>query len=227
MGILGSVTRGNKRNRRNSYTYARSSMSFGNTRRDKASDVASSGVLKTALSWVLGLGLGIVLLFGLTVGGLQLYRIATTSDFFTIRQIEIRGATHFSREAILKAAGIGEGINSLTVNIADVERGLRTRPWVASVAVKRRLPDAFEIRIREKIPSFWMLRDGVLHYADKQGRIIIPGILRECAALEKDVIFLGMMNRVEIWDKSRLEAEVELEENAGVEEAMDELGISL
>ena len=62
---------------------------------------------------------------------------------------------------------------------------------------------------------------------DKQGRIIIPGILRECAALEKDVIFLGMMNRVEIWDKSRLEAEEELEENAGVEEAMDELGISL
>ena len=149
-------------------------MSFGNTRRDKASDVASSGVLKTALSWVLGVGLGIVLLFGLTVGGLQLYRIATTSDFFTIRQIEIRGATHFSREAILKAAGIGEGINSLTVNIADVERGLRTSPWVASVAVKRRLPDAFEIRIREKIPSFWMLRDGVLHYADKQGRIIAP-----------------------------------------------------
>ena len=41
------------------------------------------------------------------------------------------------------------------------------------------------------------------------------------------MIFLGMMNRVEIWDKSRLEAEEELEENAGVEEAMDELGISL
>ncbi len=174
MGILGSITRGNKRNRRNSYTYARSSLSSGNSRTGGSSEHSFSGVLKTALSWTLGLGLGIALLLGLTVGGLQLYRMATTSDFFTIRKIEIRGATHFSREAILKAAGLEEGINSLTVNIADVEKGLRTSPWVASVAVKRRLPDAFEIRIREKIPSFWMLRDGVLHYADNQGRIIAP-----------------------------------------------------
>ena len=45
---------------------------------------------------------------------------------------------------------------------------------MASVAVKRRLPDAFEIRIRERIPAFWMLRDGVLHYADNRGNIIAP-----------------------------------------------------
>lgn len=43
-----------------------------------------------------------------------------------------------------------------------------------SVAVKRRLPDAFEIRIRERIPAFWMLKDGVLYYADNRGQIIAP-----------------------------------------------------
>ena len=48
------------------------------------------------------------------------------------------------------------------------------RKWVAAVAVKRRLPDAFEIRIRERIPAFWMLKDGVLHYADNRGRTIAP-----------------------------------------------------
>lgn len=62
---------------------------------------------------------------------------------------------------------------------------------------------------------------------DKQGRILIPGILRESAALEKDVVFLGMMNRIEVWDKTRLKAEEELEENAGLDDTMDELGISL
>lgn len=62
---------------------------------------------------------------------------------------------------------------------------------------------------------------------DKQGRILIPGILRESASLEKDVIFLGMMNRIEVWDKSRLKEEEELEETVGLEETMDELGISL
>ena len=171
MGILSSSKRNSRRPARNSYnSYSRSG----------ASSSSSSGGgsffshLKTALSWTLGLGLGAALLVGLALGGLQLHRLATTSDFFAIRRIEIRGTTHFTREEVLKAANLQPGVNSLTVNIADVEQGLRNNPWVASVAVKRRLPDAFEIRIRERIPAFWMLKDGVLFYADNKGQTIAP-----------------------------------------------------
>jgi len=35
---------------------------------------------------------------------------------------------------------------------------------------------------------------------DKQGRISIPSVLREYAALQKDVMVIGAMNRIEIWD---------------------------
>lgn len=35
---------------------------------------------------------------------------------------------------------------------------------------------------------------------DKQGRIIVPGYLREYAALDKAVVFAGLGDRVEIWD---------------------------
>jgi MraZ protein len=35
---------------------------------------------------------------------------------------------------------------------------------------------------------------------DKQGRITIPPILREYAALSKDCIVIGAMTRIEIWD---------------------------
>ena len=38
---------------------------------------------------------------------------------------------------------------------------------------------------------------------DKQGRILIPTTLREYGALEKEVVFIGVANRVEIWSKER------------------------
>lgn len=61
---------------------------------------------------------------------------------------------------------------------------------------------------------------------DKQGRILIPLKLRTHAKLEKDLVFIGMMNHIEIWDKATLEAR-EMEEDVALDEAMDELGISL
>ena len=36
---------------------------------------------------------------------------------------------------------------------------------------------------------------------DKQGRIMIPQILREHAGLEKDVVIAGVLGRVEIWSR--------------------------
>lgn len=36
---------------------------------------------------------------------------------------------------------------------------------------------------------------------DKQGRILIPGNLRDYAKLDKDVVVIGVSSRVEIWSK--------------------------
>ena len=49
---------------------------------------------------------------------------------------------------------------------------------------------------------------------DKQGRTLIPSGLRTFAHLEKEVVFIGMGKRAEIWDKARWdEKNAELEEN--------------
>ena len=35
---------------------------------------------------------------------------------------------------------------------------------------------------------------------DKQGRISLPSVLRDYASLQRDVMVIGAMNRIEIWD---------------------------
>ena len=62
---------------------------------------------------------------------------------------------------------------------------------------------------------------------DKQGRILVPALHREMADLEKDVVFVGMMNRVELWDKARYNTEETEEDEELLASAMDTLDISL
>ena len=40
---------------------------------------------------------------------------------------------------------------------------------------------------------------------DKQGRILIPHILRDHASLKKEVVFIGVSNRAELWSKEAWE----------------------
>lgn len=62
---------------------------------------------------------------------------------------------------------------------------------------------------------------------DKQGRIQVPQALRDYAALEKDVVVVGVADRVEIWDTESWAANsTEADElYAGIEEALSGEGI--
>ena len=40
-------------------------------------------------------------------------------------------------------------------------------------------------------------------HIDRQGRILIPTPLREHAAIERDIVFVGVGDEIEIWDRSR------------------------
>lgn len=105
---------------------------------------------------------------------LWLYGKATTSEFFATTHIDVTGNVRLSRDMVLKYGGLHEGDNSLSVSITEMERKLRATPWVEEVSVKRLLPDRFIIRIKERMPSFWVHKDGVLYYANERGEIIAP-----------------------------------------------------
>ena len=60
---------------------------------------------------------------------------------------------------------------------------------------------------------------------DKQGRILLPAVLREFAQLEKDVVLVGVGSRFEIWNKT-LWNETNVYDNMDeIAENMEGLGI--
>ena len=62
---------------------------------------------------------------------------------------------------------------------------------------------------------------------DKQGRFLIPSNLREFASLEKEVVVIGVLNKIEIWSKNKWLQYSEEENNSADEiaEKMSSLGI--
>ena len=62
---------------------------------------------------------------------------------------------------------------------------------------------------------------------DKQGRILVPNVLREFADLSKDVTLIGVGSRIEIWDKTRYEGASAYDDMEEIAEHMAELGLSI
>jgi MraZ protein len=62
---------------------------------------------------------------------------------------------------------------------------------------------------------------------DAQGRVLVPPHLREYAGLEREVTIAGVGPRIEIWDKTRFEEEIQetCEESQEISSLAAELGL--
>ncbi len=71
--------------------------------------------------------------------------------------------------------------------------------------------------LEQKIGELSMMREEVVAFQrffisgatectiDKLGRILIPPLLREYARLDREIVFVGLVKKFEIWDKQRWE----------------------
>jgi MraZ protein len=62
---------------------------------------------------------------------------------------------------------------------------------------------------------------------DKQGRIMLPGYLKEFAKIDKKIIFAGLYNRIEVWSEelwNTYKAQTERESN-NIAEQLGSLGV--
>ena len=62
---------------------------------------------------------------------------------------------------------------------------------------------------------------------DKQGRILLPSVLREFADITKDAVLVGVGSRIEIWSKNRWGGTVTYQDMDDIARHMAELGIGI
>lgn len=100
--------------------------------------------------------------------------------------------------------------------------GFPMEEWEAFVKHLETLPGSKEAR---KLKRYFMAGAAACD-VDKQGRVLIPAKLRETVGLEKDVVFVGVMNKIEIWSKDRWEENDDFGDVEDIAEHMSEFGLS-
>ncbi|MDD6326498.1 MAG: division/cell wall cluster transcriptional repressor MraZ [Lachnospiraceae bacterium] len=99
------------------------------------------------------------------------------------------------------------------------------KEWTIFEEKLQKLPALTNPEVRKFVRFFMAGATSV--EVDKQGRILLPAGLKEFAALEKDVVLIGVGNRVEIWSKERYEGTVSYEDMEEVAMHLSELGLGI
>lgn len=94
--------------------------------------------------------------------------------------------------------------------------------WEDFVNQLKELPGSKEAR---KLQRYFMAGAAPCD-VDKQGRVLIPSNLREKAGLEKDIVFVGVMSKIEIWSRQRWDENDDFDNVDDIAEHMSELGLS-
>lgn len=94
--------------------------------------------------------------------------------------------------------------------------------WQKFIVELKKLPGNKEARQLQR----YFMAGAANCEVDKQGRILIPQKLREHAGLEKDIIFVGVLSKIEIWSKERWDVNNNYDNMDEIAEHMSDFGLS-
>ncbi len=94
--------------------------------------------------------------------------------------------------------------------------------WMNLCTGLKNLPGTKEARQLQR----YFLAGAATCEVDKQGRILIPTKLREQAALEKDIVLVGVLTKIEIWSKERWDSNNDYSDMTKIADQMAEFGLS-
>ncbi|MEJ2731001.1 MAG: FtsQ-type POTRA domain-containing protein [Deltaproteobacteria bacterium] len=95
---------------------------------------------------------GVAALMATSVLFVFVYDVITQCDYFSAKIVKIEGMQRLSRNQIIDAARVRQGMNILDVNLAMVRKRLLAQPWIADAEIRREIPAGLYIKIREHTP---------------------------------------------------------------------------
>ncbi len=113
------------------------------------------------------------------------------------------------------------------VMITNFDRCLVAYPYEEWRAVEEKVGSLSMVKKEVKMFQRFFLSGAVECPIDKLGRILIPPTLRTYAQFERNVVFVGLAKKFEIWSRERWLEEIKrTEENfEGMGEVLAELGV--
>jgi hypothetical protein len=105
-------------------------------------------------------------------GGLLVWLLY--SPYFLIRDLQVDGGTRVSAAWVEENLRPLAGRHILAVSLEGVRRRLSDHPWIASVALRRELPDRLRVVVVERQPVARRVSDGGLVFLDVEGEPIAP-----------------------------------------------------
>ena len=106
------------------------------------------------------------------------YRTVTASEFFNVKQIDVRGVSRASKSDVEKiVSGETEKAGVWNADLNAIKEKVERLAYVKSVAVSRILPDGVRINLNERIPQAVMRIKGGDFWIDDEA--VILGLVGE------------------------------------------------
>lgn len=102
-------------------------------------------------------------------GGVWAWQHTQSDERFAVRQIEVEGAVHASRDAIDAITRQYVGLNLFRMDIERVQNDLGGLGWVRRIDIEKSLPDTLRIKITERKPVALVRTGEGLRYVDDEG----------------------------------------------------------
>jgi cell division protein FtsQ len=162
------------------------------------------------------IGLIILAAVGYRLSGPIVLAAASLRDFvlenqyFSVREIQVRGADKVSGNEIVTIAGLRQGMSIWKVELDRIEKKIAKHPWVRRVLVRREFPSRIIIEVEERTPKA-IVAVRKLYYVDSDGAVfkeVAPGENVKFPLLTglraEDVMAAGPAVRRRIRDAMRL-----------------------